>query len=75
MRIYIKESDRDVLRRYVSTHTYEMAEAKAKRLRQRAMQTRQGTRRRGALLAMGRFLLREVNLRRLLDEWADEDGE
>ena len=64
MRIYIKESDRDVLRDYVSTHTYEMAEAKAKRLRQRAMQTRQGTKRRAALLAMGRFLL---------DELADED--
>ena len=73
MRTYIKESDRDVLRDYVSTHTHEMAEAKAKRLRQRAMQTRQGTRRRAALFAMGRFLLREVNIRRALDELADED--
>ncbi len=73
MRIYIRESDRDVLRRYVSTHTYEMAEAKAKRLRQRAMRTRQGTKRRAALLAMGRFLLREVNIGRVLDELADED--
>ncbi len=69
---YIKESDQDALRDYVSTHTYEMAEVKAKRLRQRAMQTRQGTRRRGALLAMGRFLHREVNLWRILDEWADD---
>ena len=71
MKIYIKEADRDVLRRYVSTHTYEMAEAKAERLRQRAMQTRRGTKRRGALFAMGRFLLREVNIRRALDELAD----
>ncbi len=73
MRIYIKESDRDVLRRYVSTHTYEMAEAKAKWFRERTMQARKGTGRRGGLLAAGRFLLREVNIRRALDELADED--
>lgn len=72
MKVYLRESERDKLRLWASACTDELVEVKAGLLRHEAMLTPHGTRLRGKLLALARFLLHEIRIRQVLEsleEW------